>query len=88
MKKHQETTEAQANMQSTMQMMGLQMLQKMMKENETEDEIQKVEKEIGTLKSDLSEVKSEIKNFATALSGIENTQTQLIVLLNQLSNRV
>lgn len=88
MKKHQETTEAQANMQSTMQMMGLQMLQKMMKENETEDEIQKVEKEIGTLKSELDEVKGEIKGFATTLTGIENTQAQLIVLLSQLSNKM
>lgn len=60
MKKHQETTESQANMQSTMQMMGLQMLQKMMKENETEDEIQKVEKEMGTLKTELSEVKDKL----------------------------
>jgi hypothetical protein len=74
MKKHQETTESQANMQSTMQMMGLQMLQKMMKENETEDEIQKVEKEMGTLKSELSKVKGEIKGFANTLTGIENTQ--------------
>jgi hypothetical protein len=88
MKRHQETTEAQASMQSTMQMMGVQMLQKMMKENEAEDEIQKVEKEIGTLKSELSEVKGEIHSFATTLSGIENTQAQLIVLLNRLSNQV
>ena len=88
MKKHQETTEAQANMQSTMQMMGLQMLQKMMKENETEDETQKVEKEMGTLKSELSEVKGEIKSFATTLAGIENTQTQLMVMLNKLSEKM
>jgi len=88
MKKHQETTESQANMQSTMQMMGLQMLQKMMKDNETEDEIQKVEKEMGTLKTELSEVKDEIKGFANTLTGIENTQAQLMASLNKLSEKV
>jgi peptidoglycan hydrolase CwlO-like protein len=81
LKKHQETSESQATMQSTMQMMGLQMLQKMMKENDIEEDTHKSEKEMTILKTELVEVKHDIKAFADTLQGIQETQSQLLGLL-------
>jgi hypothetical protein len=69
------------------QLTRLQMLQEMLKEKEAVDQVQKVEKEVSDLKSDFSQMREEIKSLGATLSGIESTQTHLILLLHQLSNK-
>lgn len=82
LKKHQETAESQATVQSTMQMMALQMMQKMMKEsaNDSDDEVT-------ILKQDMGSMKANLKMVSEAVVSIQATQNQIASILSELAKK-
>ncbi len=80
LKKHQETVESQATVQSTMQMMALQMMQKMMKEDDSDEDVSELKKEIISIKSDF-------KNVNSTLASIQATQSQMASILSELAKK-
>lgn len=80
LKKHQETVESQATVQSTMQMMAIQMMQKMMKGDDSDEDVTELKKEIVSIKSDFKSVNS-------ALASIQATQSQMASILSELAKK-
>lgn len=79
LKKHQETVESQATVQSTMQMMALQMMQKMMKEDDADD--------VNGLKKEIYTIKNDFKSVNSALASIQATQSQMASILSELAKK-
>jgi hypothetical protein len=53
-----------------------------------EDRVERVGREVVTLRTGLSEMRLEMENFVASIPCIEETQDQLILLLGQVSQRV